>query len=130
MVPLLLAGMVAAASSCPDLVVTNPRLKVVRAAVPGYDNEIVTVDVRNRGEVAQVIGIRQRLDLVRSDQLIGSQQIPALGPEQSYVASFRLQVPHERKRRPLTVTFRYVLDSGESARNDCNAANNLLTATL
>lgn len=132
MLPLLLASaLTAAGSACPDLLVTNPRLKVVGGESRGYDHEIVTVDVRNHGPVSQAVGIRQRLELLKAGQLIGSQPIPSLGPDQTYVASFRLRIPHERKRRPLTVTFQYVLGGGEdAARNNCSTANDVLTVTL
>lgn len=127
-VPLLLAA--ALASPCADLTVADPRLKIVRLR-GGYDNEIVSVTVRNRGAEAQRVGIAQHLELVRAGEVIGSQPLPALGPQRNYVVAFRLQVPHQRKRSPLLLTFRYVLDRSESAaRNNCDTTNDLLTATL
>ena len=53
MFPFVLAAAVAASPTpCPaDLLVANPRLKVVRARDRGFENLIVTVDVANRGSV-------------------------------------------------------------------------------
>ncbi|HTJ24596.1 MAG TPA: hypothetical protein VMA36_00390 [Candidatus Limnocylindria bacterium] len=134
MLPVLsaVAILAAAPSPCPaDLLVADPRLKVVRAANPAMDNYVVTVDVRNRGTAAQTSGVSQRLELIRGGAVIGSQPIPALGPAQDYVAAFRLQLPHESKRPPFNVVFHYVLDQkSDAARNNCTSVNDRLSATL
>ena len=80
MAPLLLAAVLAAASCPNDLALTNPRLRVVQARERGYDHEIVTVDVENRGAAGQPIGLRQRLELVMGGKVLGTQPLPALGP--------------------------------------------------
>lgn len=133
MLPLLLAAAVAAAepSPCPsDLLVANPRIKVVRALDRTYDNNIVTVDVRNNGVAAQSPGIRQHLDLLIRSAVAGSQPIPPLGADESYAAAFRFQVRHEKPRRPVPVTFHFVFDSKIGPNDDCTTANDRLSTTL
>ena len=133
MLPFLLAAAVAAASPTPcpaDLLVANPRLKVVRARDRAFDNVIVTVDVTNRGVSAQLLQTRQHLELVKDGTVLGTQPVPGLGPQQNYTAAFRIQLPHEAKRAPLVVEFRYVLDSRDAPRENCTTANDRLTATL
>jgi hypothetical protein len=134
MLPLLLAAAVAVASpsSCPsDLLVANPRLKIVRANDDKTrDNYIVTVDVKNRGAVAQPEDTRQHLALVRDGTVIGTQSIPSLGANDDYAAAFRVQLPHQRKRGPFSVEFRYVLDSKNASRANCTSVNDRLNATL
>jgi hypothetical protein len=133
MLPFLLAAAVAAASPTPcpsDLLVANPRLRVVRANDRALDNMIVTVDVTNRGVSAQLPQTQQHLELVRDRAVLGTQPIPGLGPQQSYAAAFRIQLPHQKKRAPLVVEFRYVLDSKDAPRENCTTANDRLTATL
>ena len=132
MLPLLFASYLAAASpACPDPALANPRLKVVRADVRGFDDYIVTVDVANRGDAPQTAGIGQRLDLLQNGRVLGSQPIPALGPRQTYLTAFRIRLPHERKRKPLAAEFRYVLADGtRAARENCSTANDALSATL
>lgn len=131
MLPFLLAAAVATSSPCPsDLLVTNPRLKVVRARDRAFDNLIVTVDVKNRGDAGQPTATQQHLELVQDGRVLGSQPIPGLGAQQSYVAAFRMHVPHQPRRDPLVVEFRYVLDSRNGPRANCTTANDRLTATL
>jgi hypothetical protein len=133
MVSYLLAAAMATAvpSPCPaDLLVANPRLKIVRATDKAYDNYVVTVDVKNRGVAAQPADTAQHLELVRGGKPIGSQPVPALGQGQAYVAAFRVQLPHDAKRAPFTVEFRYVLDSKNAPRANCTSANDRLSATL
>ncbi len=120
----------AAHSSCPaDPLVANARLKIVRANA-GNDNYVVTVDIKNRGPIAQPPDTLQHLELVRDGTTIGTQPVPALGGAQSYVAAFRVQVPHARSRERFAVVFRYVLDSKNAARANCTTANDALSASL
>jgi hypothetical protein len=133
MLPFLVAAALATASPppCPaDLLVANPRLRVVRAMEKPRDNYVVTVDVTNRGVAPQPADTRQHLELFRNGEVIGTQPIPALGADVSYAAAFRVQLPHERKRPPFAVEFRYVLDSKNAARANCTSVNDRLTATL
>lgn len=132
MLPLVLATLLAAApAACPaDLLVANPRLRVVRASDRTRDNYVVSVDIMNRGIAAQPNDTRQHLELARDGQAIGSQPLPALGPDQSYTAAFRVQLPHAKKRAPFPVEFRYVLDSKNASRANCTSVNDHLTATL
>jgi hypothetical protein len=133
MLPFLVAAALAVASPAPcpsDLLVANPRLKVVRAADKARDNYVLSVDVKNRGVAAQPDDTQQHLAVVRDGNTVGTQPIPALGPNQSYLAAFRIQMPHERKRGPFSVEFRYVLDSKNASRANCTSVNDRLTATL
>ena len=61
----LAAVLAGAAAPCADLLVVNPKLQVVPAVNRGFDNAIVTVDVRNDGGAAQPRGIRQHLEIVQ-----------------------------------------------------------------
>ncbi|HEY4441255.1 MAG TPA: hypothetical protein VGN14_12425 [Candidatus Elarobacter sp.] len=133
MLPFLLAATLAAAQPAPcpsDLQVTNPRIKIVRARDRAFDNNIVAVDVRNAGNRPQRQEIKQHLDLLLGKQRVGSQPIPALGPEESYEAAFRFQRPHEKKHVPQEMTFRLAFESRLRPGDDCVEANNNLTATL
>jgi len=133
MLPYLLAAVFAVAepSPCPsDLLVENPRIKVVRASDRAFDNNIVTVDVKNQGTAAQPASISQHLVLLIKGDTAGSQPIPALGPDEIYPAAFRFQVKHERKHRPVAVTFHFVIDSQVGPGENCTTANDRLTATL
>jgi hypothetical protein len=132
MLPLLVAYAVAAAPTpCPsDLLVANPRLRVVRAADKAFDNYVVTIDVTNRGAAPQPNFTGQHLALVRDRVVIGTQPIPPLAANESYAAAFRVQLVHERDRAPFVVEFRYVLDSKNAPRANCTSANDRLTATL
>jgi CARDB len=133
MLPFLLAAAMVAAqpSPCPnDLLVANPRIKIVRAHDRAYDNNILTVDVRNNGTAPQREEIRQHLDLLLGSTLVGTQPIPALGSQDSYEAAFRFQRKHEKKHVPQPMTFRLVIDSKISPAENCSASNDKLTATL
>jgi hypothetical protein len=123
----VLAG---APAPCADVLVTNPKLQVVRAVNNGFDNAIVTVDVRNAGDAAQPRGIHQHLEIVQRGAVAGTQPIPPLGASQSYPAAFRIQIPHAKHHDPLDVTFRYVLDAGNAAQANCSTHNDLLHAVL
>jgi hypothetical protein len=132
MLALLVAYAAAAAPTpCPsDLLVANPRLRVVRAADKAFDNYVVTVTVANRGSEPQPDFTRQHLALVRGGSVIGTQPVPPLAANKSYDAAFRVQLPHERSRPPFVVEFRYALDSNNAPRANCTTANDRLTATL
>ncbi len=132
MLPLVLAAAMASASPkpCPaDLLVANPRLKIVRAREGDRDNYVVTVDVKNRGTAAQPAGTVQHLELIRNGASIGTQPVPALGPNQSYVAAFRVQLPR-KKRGPFPIGFHYVLDSKNAPSANCTSVNDRLSTTL
>ncbi len=132
MLSLLLAFAVAASPPpCPsDLLVANPRLRIVRAADRDFDNYVVAIDVTNRGSAPQPNFTRQHLALVRDRAMIGTQPIPPLAANASYAAAFRVQLVHERNRAPFVVEFRYVLDSKNAPLANCTSANDRLTATL
>jgi CARDB protein len=133
MLPFLLSAALAATppSPCPiDIVVANPRLKVVRVRNRGYENNIVTVSVTNNGNLPQRAEVRQHLDLLFGSTVIGSQPIPALGAQQSYEAAFRFQDKYEKKRQPRAVTLRFVIDSKAMPGENCTTSNDQVTTTL
>jgi hypothetical protein len=130
---LLLTAVLAAADlgRCPsDPLIANPRLKIVRARERAFDHYIVTVDVKNDGLQAQPAGTAQHLELVQRGRVLGAQPIPLLGMQESYAAAFRVRLPHQSPRSPFVVEFRYVLDTRNAARADCNGSNDRLSATL
>lgn len=129
MLALLLAT--ALTAECPsDPLIANPQLKVVRARERTFDHYIVTVDVKNDGRDAQPAGTAQHLELVQHGRVLGAQPIPVLGMQESYVAAFRVRLPHQSPRPPFTVEFRYVLDTHNAPRANCNSSNDRLSATL
>ena len=136
MLPFLLAAALASspspsASPCPsDLLVQNARLKVVRARDRAFDDLIVTVDVKNRGVAAQPVSTKQHLELIQKGRELGTQPIPGIGAGETYAAAFRMVVPHVTKRDPLTLEFRYVLDSRDTPLANCTSSNDRLTVTL
>ncbi len=117
---------------CPaDLVVENPRLKVVRATDRSLDDYVVTVDIVNQGRAAQTAGVKQHLELLQHGKPQGAQPIPQLARGERYAAAFRVSLPHARKPAPFPVAFRYVLDSKQdAARDNCVSANDRVSATL
>ena len=116
---------------CPaDLVVENPRLKVVRATDRSLDDYVVTVDVTNRGSGAQTAGVKQHLELLRQGKPVAVQPIPSLARGERYAAAFRVPLPHAGRPAPFPVAFHYVLDSKHAARDNCVSANDRVSATL
>ena len=134
MLPWLLAAALAtsAPSPCPsDLLVANPRLKVARSIDDrSIDNYIFQVEVKNRGTAPQPEATRQHLALVRDGTVLGTQPIPPIDAGESYMAAFRVRLPHRLTRPPLTVEFRYVLDSKNASRANCTSVNDRLAVTL
>jgi hypothetical protein len=133
MLPFLLAGALIAAqpATCPsDLLVQNPRLKVVRATDRTLDNYIVSVEVLNRGTADQRTNLRQHLDVLVNQKPAGTQPVPGLGANEVYPAAFRFQLPHQRHRKPVVVTFHYVMDDKARPGENCTTANDQITATL
>ena len=124
----LLAAALAAAPCASDPLIANPTLKVM----PGraFDYYIVTLDVKNAGHDPQPTGTAQHLELVQHGNILGKQPVPVLGAQESYVAAFRVRLPHQSNRPPFVVEFRYVLDTHNAARADCNSSNDRLSATL
>jgi hypothetical protein len=130
MVGFMLATALAFASCPSDPLIANPRLKIVRARERAFDHYIVTVDVKNKGSVAQPPGTSQHLELVQNGNVLGAQPVPVLGMQESYAAAFRVRLPHQSPRPPFAVAFRYVLDTHNAARANCNTSNDRLDATL
>ncbi len=114
-----------------DLVVENPRLKVVRATDRALDDYVVTVDVTNHGSSGQTAAVKQHLELVQHGKSLAGQPIPRLARGERYAAAFRVELPHARTRAPFPVAFHYVLDSRQDAgRDNCVRANDRVSATL
>ena len=133
MLPFLLAGALIAAqpNACPsDLLVANPQLKVVRAKDRTLDSYIVTVNVQNQGTASQRLAVNQHLDLLINQKPAGTQPIPGLGANETYPAAFRFQLAHQRHRKPVVVTFHYVMDDKPRPGENCTTANDQITATL
>src|ERR1700680_2407654 len=92
MLPFLLSAALATAqpTPCPtDIVVANPRLKVVRAPDRAYDNDIITVSVTNTGGVAPPPDVPHPLDRLIGPTVVVPQPIPPLASHDSYEAAFR-----------------------------------------
>jgi hypothetical protein len=134
MLPFALLAVLALAdadpSPCADLLVASPKLQVVKAPNPGFYSAVVTVDVRNRGVVAQPAATQQHLEIVQNGTVLGTQPIPPLRAQQHYPAAFRIQLPASQRKERLDVTFRYVLDSHNAAQANCSASNDLLHVVL
>jgi len=134
MLPFLLAGALIAAqpAACPsDLLVANPQLKVLRSKDDRtLDNYIVTVNVQNQGTAGQRPGVNQHLDLLINQKAAGTQPIPGLGANESYPAAFRFQLPHQRHRKPVVITFHYMMDDKQRPGENCTTAHDQVTATL
>ena len=126
----LLAAAQTAAPCAADPLIANPTLKIVRARERAFDNYIVTLDVKNDGRQSQPPGTVQHLELVQHGNVLGKQPIPVLGMKESYIAAFRVRLPHQSNRPPFVVEFRYVLDTRNVAQANCNSSNDRLSATL
>jgi hypothetical protein len=126
----MLAAALAAAPCASDPLIANPTLKIVRSRERTIDYYIVTLDVKNDGREPQPPGTVQHLELVQHGNVLGKQPVPVLGMKESYVAAFRVRLPHQPSRPPFVVEFRYVLDTTNAARANCNRSNDRLSATL
>jgi hypothetical protein len=110
--------------------VTNPRLKVVKALQPGLNNYVVTVDVKNQGTMAQRSDIREHLDLLLNGKPSGTQPIPGLGANEVYAAAFRFQLPRKKPAAPVVATFRFVMDDKARRGENCTTADDTVTTKL
>jgi hypothetical protein len=129
---LLLAGL--AASPEPDCDGADPASTNVTSQLfkrhGGDDHFVITATITNVGRRSQTTDITQRVDLLRGGVVLAPQSVPALGAGVAYKLAFAVDRPSGQRSQPLTLTLRYVLSSGDSARNACNRSNDEITKTF
>lgn len=96
----------------------------------GADHYVITATVTNVGKESQTPDITQRVELVRDGVVLAPQPLPALGAGAAYTLAFAVDRPARERPEPLTVTLRYVLTSGDAARNACNRSNDEITKSF
>jgi hypothetical protein len=96
----------------------------------GVDHYVITTTVTNLGKESQTPDITQRVELVRNGTVLAPQSLPALGAGVAYTLAFAVDRPANQRSQPLTVTLRYVLTSGDAARNACNRSNDEITKSF
>jgi hypothetical protein len=96
----------------------------------GVDHYVITTTVANVGAQGQTPDITQRIELVRNGIVLAPQTVPALGAGVTYKLAFAVDRPASERAQPLTVTVRYILASGDAARNACNRSNDAITKTF
>ncbi len=94
------------------------------------DHYVITTTLTNVAAQNQTPDITQHVELVRDGSALAPQTVPALGAGVAYTLAFAVYRPSAERSKPLTVTVRYVLDSGDAVRNACNRANDELTKTF
>ncbi len=94
------------------------------------DHYVITATLTNVGSQSQTPDITQHVELVRDGSVFAPQTVPALEAGDAYTLAFAVYRPSAERSKPLTVTVRYVLDSGDAVRNACNPANDELTKTF
>jgi hypothetical protein len=136
MLPILLAGALIAAqpSVCPsDLIVSNPRVRLVRMESAGQNDYVVIVDIKNRGTAAQRKDVAQHLDMSINIGVEGTQAIPPLRAGQNYTATYPFQIPRTKHKpshpSPWVATFHFVIDDAGRRDENCTTANDV-TITL
>lgn len=96
----------------------------------GVDHYVITTTVTNIGLEGQTPDITQRIELVRKGEVQAPQSLPALETGNAYKVAFAVDRPSSERSQPLTVTIRYVLTSGNAARNACDRGNDETTTTF
>lgn len=96
----------------------------------GNDHYLITATLTNIGAQSQTPDITQRVELVRNGVVLAPQTVPALGAGVAYKVAFAVDRPTGERGKPLTVTVRYVLVSGDAAHNACDRANDEVTKTF
>jgi hypothetical protein len=96
----------------------------------GVDHYVITTTVTNIGPESQTPDIGQRVELLRNGVVLAPQSLPALGAGVAYKLAFAVDRPASERSQPLTVTLRYVLTSGDRARNACDTTNDEITKTF
>jgi hypothetical protein len=125
-------------------VASPPAAKVCAAADPavtsftsellkkrgGVDHYVLTMTITNVGGQSQTPDITQRVELLRDGVVLAPQSLPALAAGAAYTLAFAVDRPAADRSRPLTVTVRYELTSGDPARNACDRSNDALTKSF
>ncbi len=134
MFALLLAAAVTSPTPAPactgaDPAVTSLTVQLFKKT-GGIDHYVISTTVTNHGPQSQTPDITQRVELVRAGVVLAPQSVPALGAGVDYKLAFAVDRPASERAQPLTVTLRYVLASGDAARNACNRSNDEITKTF
>jgi len=119
----------AATCAAADLAVTSLTSQLFKKH-GGVDHYIITTTVTNIGKESQTADITQRVELVRNGAVLAPQSLPALGAGVAYTLAFAVDRPASERSQPLTVTLRYLLTSGDAARNACNRSNDEITKSF
>jgi hypothetical protein len=96
----------------------------------GVDHYVITTTVTNIGPRSQTPDVTQRIELLRKGTVLAPQSLPALAPGVAYKLAFAVDRPADERTQPLTVTIRYVLESGDAAQNACDRSNDEVTKTF
>ncbi len=137
MLPLLglAAAIVAVAApvqrACPaaDPAITDLSAQLIKKST-SPDHYVIATTLSNVGSLGQTPDITQRVELVRNGVVLAPQTVPALDAGVAYPVAFAVYRPVSERSQPLTVTVRYVLETGDAARNACNRANDQRTKTF
>lgn len=119
----------AAACAVADPAITALSSQLVKKR-GGIDHYVITATLSNIGDQSQTPDITQRVELVRDGTVLAPQPVPALGQGVAYKVAFAVDRPTTERSQPLTVTVRYVLETGDPQRNACNRSNDALTKTF
>jgi hypothetical protein len=96
----------------------------------GLDHYVITTTVTNVGAQSQTPDVTQRVELLRNGAVLAPQTLPALGAGVSYKLAFAVDRSPDQRAQPLTVSVRYVLESGDAAHNACDRSNDEITKTF
>jgi hypothetical protein len=132
MLPVLYADLASpspAACAAADPAVTSLTSQLFKKK-GGLDHYVITTIVTNVGRESQTPDIAQRIELVRNGKVLAPQAFPALGAGVAYTLAFAVDRPAAERSDPLTVTVRYLLTTGDPARNACDRSNDEITKTF
>ncbi len=133
MFALLIAADVAAPTPAATCAAADPAVTSLTSQLfkkRGNDHYVITATLTNLGAQSQTPDITQRVELVRDGTVSAPQTVPALGAGVAYKLAFAVDRAAGERAQPLTVTVRYVLTSGDPARNACNRSNDEITQTF
>ena len=120
-----------AQSACPaaDPAITDLSAQLIKKS-NAPDHYVITTTLSNIGSLGQTPDITQRVELLRNGVVLAPQTVPALDAGVAYPVAFAVYRPAAERSQPLTVTVRYVLQTGDATRNACNRANDQRTKTF
>lgn len=134
MFALLLTANAAAPTPAPACAAADPAVTNVTSQLlkkrGGIDHYVITATLSNIGTQNQTPDITQRVELLRKGIVFAPQTVPALGAGVDYKLAFAVDRAAGERAQPLTVTIRYVLVSGDAAKNACDRANDNVTKTF